>query len=186
MHTAGTWKSSGVVPAVWVNTQRAFLNKRLSGRQRWSLCNTCHQRSDLKFAFSRKPRTLCLQRAVHFLVWAFPPRWSASLWLPRSCARIYLLAVASVHFWMIYKHNEQVWFEPFLVGFLKISALLTLALTHASGIKWTVSGFESSLRGTTPVCTFRKKCPVGMPAVLCYFTLCIFSFNNFLSHSGEW
>lgn len=42
MHTAGTHKSSGVVPAEWVNPQRAIPNKCLSGRQGRSLCNTCH------------------------------------------------------------------------------------------------------------------------------------------------
>lgn len=61
------------------------------------------------------------------------------------------------------------------MGFLKISALLTLAFTRSSRIRLTVSGFESSLRGSTLVCTFRKKSPGGMSAVLCYFKLCIFS-----------
>lgn len=105
----------------------------------------------------------------------FPSRRSASLYILQPCAHIYLLAAVSVHFWTTHKYNEQEWFETFLVGFLKISALLALALTHASRIRLTVSGSESSLRGTTLVRTFRQKSPVGMPAVLCYFKLCIFS-----------
>lgn len=70
---------------------------------------------------------------------------------------ICLLAVVSAHFWTIYKHYEQKWFETFPVRFLKISALLALALTHASGIKLTATSFESSLRGTSLVCLQEEK-----------------------------
>lgn len=107
---------------------------------------------------------------------------------PAALAHMYihLSAVVSARLWTIYEHNEREWFETFLVGFLKISTLLTLALTHDSRIRLTVSGFEGSLRGTTLLCTFRKKSPVGMPAVLCYFKWFIFFFNIILSHSEEW
>ena len=122
---------------------------------------------------------------MDFLICVFPSRRSASLCILQSCAHVYISAVVSVRFCTIYKHNEQEWFETFLVGFLKISVLLTVTLTHASRIRLTVSGCESSLRDTTLICTFRKKSPVGMPAVLCYFKLCIFFFNIILSHSEE-